>query len=267
MRTIGQLADLRGRIALVTGGAGRIGRVVCGTLLEMGASLGVLDANKAGTLKLLEELPSSKGRTVVPLVCDLSNEKATRGAVRSAVRRLGGLDIVVHCAAWVGTTRSKGWAVPFRNQTVSAWDAAMRVNMTAPFVMVQEAKEALARSGHASVIFLASTYGLVGPDPRLYRSTSLANPAAYGASKGGLLQLTRYLATVLAPRIRVNAISPGGLEREGLGKFKRRYVDRTPLARMATDEDIKGALAFLASDLSGYVTGHNLVVDGGWTTW
>ena len=143
----------------------------------------------------------------------------------------------------------------------------MRVNLTSAFVMVQEASNALAASGDGSVIFFASTYGLAGPDMRLYAGTKMASPAGYGASKGGLLQLTRYLATILAPRIRVNAITPGGIWRNQPEAFHRRYVSRTPLSRMATEEDLKGAVAYLASDLSAYVTGHNLIVDGGWTAW
>jgi NAD(P)-dependent dehydrogenase (short-subunit alcohol dehydrogenase family) len=108
---------------------------------------------------------------------------------------------------------------------------------------------------------------MVGPDLSLYEETNLGNPAAYAATKGGLLQLTRWLATVLAPDVRVNAISPGGVWRNQPEDFLKRYVAKTPLRRMATEEDLKGAVAYLASDLSAYVTGHNLVVDGGWTTW
>ena len=122
-------------------------------------------------------------------------------------------------------------------------------------------------SGHGSVIFFSSIYGLVGPDMRLYEDTDMASPAGYPASKGGLLQLARYLATVLAPRIRVNTISPGGVWRNQPEAFHQRYVYRTPLGRMATEEDLKGAVAYLASDLSAYVTGQNLGVDGGWTAW
>ncbi len=95
----------------------------------------------------------------------------------------------------------------------------------------------------------------------------MAQPAGYGASKGGVLQLTRYLATTLAPRVRVNAISPGGVWRQQPDAFHQRYISRTPLGRMAAEEDLKGAVAYLASDLSSYVTGHNLAVDGGWTAW
>lgn len=95
----------------------------------------------------------------------------------------------------------------------------------------------------------------------------MANPVGYGVSKGGLLQLMRYLATMLAPRVRVNAIAPGGVWRNQPETFRSRYAARTPLERMASEEDLKGAIAYLASDLSAYVTGHNLVVDGGWTAW
>ena len=150
---------------------------------------------------------------------------------------------------------------------MEAWDNALRVNLTSPFVLVQEAQNELEKTGKGSVILIASTYGLVGPDMRLYEGTRMANPAGYSASKGGLLQLTRYMATVLAPLVRVNAISPGGIWRNQPVVFRERYEDRTPLRRMGTEEDLKGAIAYLASDLSAYVTGHNLLVDGGWTAW
>ena len=150
---------------------------------------------------------------------------------------------------------------------MAAWDNALRVNLTAAFVMAQEGRAALSASGYGSIVLFASTYGLVGPDMGLYADTDLANPVAYGVSKGGLIQLTRYLATVMAPGVRVNAIAPGGVSRGQPDAFRRRYETRTPLKRMAFEEDLKGAVAYLASDLSSYVTGHTLVVDGGWTAW
>jgi NAD(P)-dependent dehydrogenase (short-subunit alcohol dehydrogenase family) len=101
----------------------------------------------------------------------------------------------------------------------------------------------------------------------LYEGTAMGNPAAYAASKGGLLQLTRWLATTVAPQVRVNSISPGGVWRNQPESFVERYKARTPLARMATEDDFRGAIAFLASDLSGYVTGQDLAVDGGWGVW
>jgi len=119
----------------------------------------------------------------------------------------------------------------------------------------------------ANIINIASIYGEYGPDWRLYEGTDMSNPAAYGASKGGLIQFTRWLATTIGPHVRVNAISPGGIFRNQPKKFVSRYESKTPLARMATEDDFSGAVAYLASDLSKYVTGQILSVDGGWGVW
>jgi NAD(P)-dependent dehydrogenase (short-subunit alcohol dehydrogenase family) len=259
--------DLSGRKALVTGGAGHIGACVSETLAELGASVGIVDVDESGCEKCVEWLSRLRPGCARAVPCDLADERATRAAVRNLIAAQGGLDIIVHCAAYVGTTAAPGWAVPFEQQTVEAWEAAMRVNLTSAFVIVQEAKTALEASAKGSVILMGSIYGLVGPDLRLYEGTAMSNPAGYAASKGGLLQLVRYLASVLAPRVRVNAISPGGVWRSQPEVFHDRYVSRTPMKRMATEEDVKGAVAYLASDLSAYVTGHNVIVDGGWTAW
>lgn len=267
MRSVKDLMDLIGRKALITGGAGHIGGAVAEGLAELGATVSILDLDQIACQERIDSLARHGGRQGVALSCDLIDEQATRGALRKAIGAMGGLDILVHCAAYVGTTQVPGWSVPFDEQTVDAWDAAMRVNLTAAFVMVQEARGALTASGHGSVIFFGSTYGLVGPDMRLYQGTTMANAAGYAASKGGVLQLTRYLATVFSPQVRVNSITPGGVWRDQPDAFHRRYVARTPLGRMATEQDLKGAVVYLASDLSEYVTGHNLVVDGGWTAW
>jgi len=267
MRSLSRLMDLSGRKVLLTGGAGHIGLAAGEALAEMGATIATLDHDAESSKERVEALSKHGAQRVITIECDLTDEIATRHSVRSAIEAMAGLDIIIHLAAYVGTTRVPGWAVPFENQTVEAWDRALRVNLTSAFVMVQEAKEVLAMSGHGSVILFGSTYGLVGPDFRLYEGTTMANPVGYAVSKGGLLQLTRYLATLLAPRVRVNAISPGGVWRDQPELFHQRYLSRTPLGRMATEEDLKGAVAYLASDLSAYVTGHNLLVDGGWTAW
>jgi len=265
MRTIAELLSLDGRAALVTGGAGHLGRAVGETLAELGATVAVLDVDEEGARAGVEALCRIRPGAAVAVPCDLADEVATRAAIRETTTKLGGLDVVVHCAGYVGTTAAPGWAVPFEQQTVEAWDRALRVNLTAAFVIVQTARDALAASGRGAVVLFGSIYGMVGPDFRLYEGTALANPAGYAASKGGLLQLTRYLAMLLAPRVRVNAISPGGVWRDQPDAFHRRYVARTPLGRMGIEEDLKGAVAYLSGDLSAYVTGHNLVVDGGWT--
>jgi len=267
MRSLEQLMDLSGRKALLTGGAGYIGQAAAEAMVELGANLAIVDLDQTACQRRVEQLSEIRKDSAVAVVCDLSDEDSARGAVRQSVSELGGLDIIVHCAAYVGTTQYPGWAVPFEQQTVEAWDAAIRVNLTSAFALVQEARDDLAESGHGSVVFFISTYGLVGPVPSLYEGTDMTMPAGYAASKGGLLQLTRWMSTVMAPRVRVNSITPGGVWRDQPESFHQRYKERTPLGRMAAEEDLKGAVGYLTSDLSSYVTGHNLVVDGGWTAW
>lgn len=268
MRKISELMSLENRCAIVTGGAGHIGLAICETLMELGARVSVLDVNRGACEERCKILNNRDYRDVaIPIPVDLSDANHTRQSVLDSIHNMGGLDILIHSAAFVGTTDHPGWAVPFEKQSVDAWDAGMRVNLTSCFLLVQVAKSYLEKSKSASVIFIGSIYGLVGPDNRLYEGTELYTPAAYAASKGGLIQLTRYLGTILASNIRVNIITAGGVLRGQPESFHKRYIERTPLKRMATEEDFKGAVAYLASDLSSYVTGTNLVVDGGWTAW
>lgn len=260
--------QLSGRCALVTGGAGNIGLAVCETLLELGATVSITDIDPAACNERAKSLSSLAGSgRVFSVPGDLGNELQVRSIVKEASKRMSGLGIFVHCAGYTGTTNVPGWAVPFEQQSLEAFEAAMRVNVGAAFVAVQAGRQALEASGHGSVILVGSIYGVVGPDMSLYEGTAMANPAGYAASKGGLLQMTRYFATVLAPGIRVNCLSPGGIERGQPQSFQDRYVARTPLSRMGTEEDMKGAVAYLASDLSRYTTGQHLIVDGGFTAW
>jgi NAD(P)-dependent dehydrogenase (short-subunit alcohol dehydrogenase family) len=143
----------------------------------------------------------------------------------------------------------------------------LEVNLTAVFDLCKGLAPLMRASGYGSIINIASIYAVNGPDYSLYEGLDMGNPAAYAASKGGLLQLTRWLSTTMAPEVRVNAVSPGGVLRGQPEEFVERYQARTPLGRMASEEDFKGVIAFLASNLSAYVTGQNIVVDGGWTIW
>jgi NAD(P)-dependent dehydrogenase (short-subunit alcohol dehydrogenase family) len=257
--------DLRGRVALITGGAGYLGRVMADALAELGAGIVLLDIEEQGAAETAAQIGGEYGVQAVGLGVDLNDEAAVRAVPASVIQQCGRLDILINNAALVGTSPLAGWGVPFDQQSSSTWRLAMEVNLTAPFVLVQASRAALAASGHGTVINIGSIYGMVAPDMTLYAGTALGNPGAYAASKGGLLQLTRWLTTVLAPEIRVNAVTVGGVQRNQPTAFQERYASRTPLGRMAGEEDIKGAVAYLASDLSAYVTGHNLVVDGGWT--
>ena len=263
---IDKLMNLSGRRALITGASGELGRMMALTLADLGADLVLLDLVGTPLSDLVEEVTKAGGVDVVVRHCDLESQDE-REALINNLKHDGQLDILINNAAFVGTTGLKGWAVPFAEQSVETWRRALEVNLTAAFHLCQGLMPLLQLSGKGCIINIGSIYGEYGPDWSLYEGTAMSNPAAYGASKGGLLQLTRWLATTLAPKVRVNAISPGGISRGQPPAFVARYEQRTPLARMATEVDFCGVVAFLSSDMSAYVTGQNLKVDGGWGIW
>ena len=265
--SIKAMMDLTARRAVVTGAAGNLGRVIVDVLAELGADLVLVDRPGSPLGVVAHELRTAHRVAVDCRECDLESDESRNALVAGLKQDYREISVLVNNAAFVGTTELTGWGVPFAEQTVETWRRALEVNLTAAFGLCQGLHDAMAGARGASIINVGSIYGLHGPDWGLYEGTSMANPAAYGASKGGLLQLTRWLATTIAPHVRVNAISPGGIFRNQPESFVERYAKRTPLGRMATEEDFRGAIAFLATDLSGYVTGQNLEIDGGVGAW
>ena len=263
---IDKLMDLSGRRALITGAGGGLGRVMAQTLAELGADLVLLDRSGTPLSEQAGNIAKTTSVDVAIRFCDLERHDE-REALIAGLKKEGRLDILINNAAFVGTTGLQGWGVPFAEQSVETWRRALEVNLTAAFHLCQGLMPLLQTSGRGSIINMGSIYGEYGPDWSLYEGTAMSNPAAYGASKGGLLQLTRWLATTVAPAVRVNAISPGGIARGQASTFVRRYEARTPLGRMAAEDDFRGVIAFLASDMSAYMTGQNLFVDGGWGIW
>lgn len=267
MTTIKDLINLKGRRALITGATGGLGKVMADTLAELGADLVLVDREDSDFDSLNENLTNYWGVKVEHRVCDLE-QQAQRSELMAWLKSGGqGLNILINNAAFVGTSELQGWGVPFEEQTVETWRRALEVNLTAVFDLCQGLTPLLRKEKGASIINIGSIYGMYGPDWSLYEGTNMSNPAAYGASKGGLIQFTRWLATTIAPCVRVNAISPGGIFRNQPEEFVKRYEAKTPLARLATEDDFRGAIAYFASDLSKYVTGQNLAVDGGWGVW
>lgn len=267
MKTVANLMRLDGRVAIVTGAAGYLGSQICEALAELGANIVLVDTNESGCIELAERMEACYHADSLQVITDLANDDDVRSIPGKVLSNFDTIDVLVNCAALVGTSALEGWITPFSRQSSKTWRLALDINLTAPFILTQACSDALKATGHASIINIGSIYGIVGPDLRLYEQTNMGSPAAYAASKGGLLQLTRWLATVLAPHVRVNSISLGGVWRNQPEEFHLKYVSRTPLGRMATEEDIKGAVAYLASDLSAYVTGQNLILDGGYTVW
>ena len=265
MTTLQQLMDMRGRRVLLTGATGGIGRVMADTLAELGADLVLIDRPGSDLDSLASEL--TEKWTTISISCDLESEEARNELIEKVKQDGLGVSCLINNAAFVGASDLQNWIVSFEEQSLEVWRRALEVNLTAAFHLSQGLAAELRKAMGANIINVTSIYGEYGPDWRLYEGTGMGNPAAYGASKGGLNQFTRWLATTIAPDVRVNAVSPGGVYRNQPEKFVSRYTERTPLKRMATEEDFRGAIAFLASDLSQYVTGQVLRVDGGWGEW
>lgn len=266
MRTFADLMSLSGKRAVVTGAAGELGRVISETLAELGADLFVTDIHETLLTEVATSLKSRFGVSVDAFSCDLENEK-DRELLGEHIAATGTADILINNAAFVGSAGLPGWSEIFEEQTVDTWRRAIEVNLTSCFHLSKMLKRVLERGDGGVIINIASIYGELGPDWSLYAGTEMANPAAYAASKGGLIQLTRWLSTTMAPKVRVNAISPGGVGRSQPRSFVEKYEARTPLGRMAKEQDFKGAIGFLASDLSEYVTGQILNVNGGFNAW
>jgi NAD(P)-dependent dehydrogenase (short-subunit alcohol dehydrogenase family) len=255
---------LEGRTALVTGAAGYLGSAMVAALAEAGAAL-YLNGRNPGPLEAQRDALRARGHEAEILPFDIMD-----GAARAeALSRLARLDVLVN-NAYTGRPGTIAMA------TAEDFAKAFESGVTAAFDFTRQSlpalRTAVRAAGGASVINISSMYGHVSPDPRLYGESGLNSAPWYGAAKGGLLQLTRYMACHLAPeRIRVNAISPGPFPRTqisaGQSDFVERLSQKVPMGRIGQAEEIAGPLLFLASDAASYVTGINLPVDGGWTAW
>ncbi len=266
MKTLAELGRLTGQLALITGGAGHIGRTMASALAEQGCNLCLLDLPESNVDEVATQLANHWGVQAVACHVDLESEDQRSRVPAFIQDNFGRLDILINNAAFYPRDSLEGWVAPLEEQRLDVIRRCIEVNLTAGFHLSQILAHLL-RQTKGRIINIGSIYGVLGPDMGLYDNTAMGNPAAYAMSKGGLVQLSRWMATTLAPDIRVNCLCLGGVFRNQPEVFVQRYVARTPLGRMATEEDIKGALAFLASDLSAYVTGQVIMVDGGWSAW
>ena len=267
MSSTKSLFDLNNKKAVVTGATGNLGKVICDTLSEFGAEIYLVDIDLFKLKDLVNNLQSKYQNKAIPLTCNLEHEAERDILLENIINETESVDILINNAAFVGASNLEGWSVPFEEQSLETWRRAFEVNLTSTFHLTQGLSPLLRNSHSGSVINISSIYGCYGPDWRLYEGTSMSNPGAYAASKGSMVQLSRWLATTLAPKVRVNTISPGGIKRGQPESFINKYEHRTPMGRMATEEDFRGVIAFLASAASSYITGQNIMVDGGWGVW
>lgn len=267
------LFDLTNRAAIVTGGAGLLGEQFCRMLAGAGAQVVVADSDGEKAQSVAAAIDELGGKGLVVEV-DVSKPDSVKGMMDATLDSFGQLDILVNSAAIdpkFDPEHAGQHANAFEGYPLNAWNEALAVNLTGPMLCAQAAAEPMLAQGRGVIINVCSIYGLVGPDQRLYQREGQApqyKPVTYTVTKAGVLGLTKYLATYYGDKgIRVNALTPGGVFNEHDDEFVKAYSARAVLGRMAEKDEMNGALLFLASDASKYMTGANLVVDGGWTAW
>jgi NAD(P)-dependent dehydrogenase (short-subunit alcohol dehydrogenase family) len=260
--------DLSGKVALVTGGAGILGRHFVKALLAHGAAVAVVDLDPGAAVDALVPV----GGRLAGMACDITDREAFRTVADRVERELGPIDILHNSAATKGSDLAAFFA-PTESYSETTWREVMSVNLDAMFFVAQEVGKRMVARRRGSIIQTSSIYGVFGPDQRIYEGSEylgrpINTPPVYSTSKAGVIGLTKFLATTWAPySVRVNALIPGGVESGQNEAFKTRYGNRVPMGRMAQPEEMTGPLIFLASDASSYVTGQNLLVDGGLSAW
>lgn len=265
--------NLAGRTAIVTGGAGILGQHFCAGLADAGANVAVVDVNFNAAQKVASFITENYNGKAVPFECDVTSETSVKNMVQNVVNEFGEIHILHNNAAGKSSNLDAFFA-DFEEYELNQWKEIMSTNLDGMFLVAKHVGKVMKEQEKGgSIIQTASIYGIMAPDSRIYEGSYYLNrqintPAIYSASKAGVVGLTKYLATYWAKDgIRVNAITPGGVESGQNETFKQNYSNRIPLGRMAQPEEMVGALVYLASDASSYVTGHNIIVDGGLNAW
>jgi len=268
-----QLFNLKNRNAVVTGATGILGKRFCTGLAEFGANVAVVDLDRNVAEEFSRELSDKYAIKAIGIECDVSSPASVKSMTAEVVSGLGEINILHNNAA--GKSNDLGaFFAAFEEYSYDQWREIMAVNIDGMFLVAQAVgKQMILQGKGGSVIQTASIYGIMAPDQRIYQGSlymgrQINTPAVYSASKAAVAGLTKYLATYWAEKgIRVNTLTPGGVESGQNEEFKRNYSARIPLGRMAYRDEMVGALIYLASDASSYVTGQNIIVDGGLSAW
>lgn len=265
--------DLSGKTTVVTGGAGILGKHFCRGLAESGANVVVVDIHEEAAVDLAADLEQQYGARALGIACDVSSPESVRHMVNQVVSEFGKINILHNNAASKSQNLNSFFA-PFEEYSLEQWQSIMSVNLDGMFLVAQAVgKQMLEQKTGGSIVQTSSIYGVMAPDQRIYEGSCylgmpINTPAVYSASKAAVIGLTQYLASYWGDKgIRVNTLSPGGTESGQNDEFSRRYSARVPMNRMARASEMVGALLYLASDASSYVTGQNIIVDGGLQCW
>jgi NAD(P)-dependent dehydrogenase (short-subunit alcohol dehydrogenase family) len=268
------LFSLKGKVAVVTGALGLLGRNHCRALASAGANVIVTDLSHADCQEFAQEISVAEAEAL-GIGANITDPDSMRLLRDRVMERFGRIDVLVNNAAindMFENPATAGDLSKFENYPLDMFRRSLDVNITGTFLCSQILGAVMAETGSGSIINIASTYGVVAPDQSLYRkpdgTQSFYKSASYPVTKGAVISFTKFLAAYWGTSgVRVNALSPGGVENSQDEYFIGNYSARTPLGRMAQPTDYQGALIFLASDASSYMTGANLIVDGGWTCW
>lgn len=273
--TSNQTSDLfsvKGKIVVVTGGAGLLGQVFCQAFADSGAQVAVVDIDQTAAKSVAAEIAKKSGQNVYGFGCDITSPDSVALMVEDVVGNLGRIDVLVNNAASKGSSLDDFFK-PFEEYSLRTWREVMSVNIDGLFLVAQAIGKQMKVQGGGSIIQTSSIYGVVAPDQRIYEGSeyngmAINTPAVYSASKAAVIGLTSYLSTYWADSgIRVNSLTPGGISSGQNKTFDDKYSNRVPLGRMGQASELTGALIYLASDASSYVTGQNLIVDGGLSAW
>ncbi|MBI4436396.1 MAG: SDR family oxidoreductase [Candidatus Omnitrophica bacterium] len=278
VKSVKKMFDLTGKVAVITGGGGMLGVRHAEAIAEAGGHAVLADLGKERVSSAARSITETFGVEAMGISVDITRKKEVERMVRKTVARFRRIDILINNAALTvkgGGEDSEKYFFPFEKYPLDLWERALKVNLTGMFLCTQAVGKVMARQGRGVVLNIASTAGVVGPDHRIYRNVRspysgkpFNTPVSYSTTKAGVINFTRYLATYWAHKnIRVNVLSPGGVYDGHDKTFVKNYSLRVPLGRMADRDEYKGAVLFLVSDASSYMTGANLIVDGGWTAW
>jgi len=272
MEYLQKLFNLKGKVAVITGGAGLLGRRYAEALAATGAIPIMADVDGVLAERLARELEEKYRTSARGFAVDITSKKNLEECKDRVIKEFGKVDVLINNAGISGKVEDATVAPGFEDYPLAEWEKAFGVNVTGMFLAAQVFGREVAKQECGVIVNVCSIYGILSPDQRIYEKPGaerqFIKPVSYAVSKSAVLNLTRYLATYWASKnIRVNTLTPGGVFDNQDADFVKKYSERTPMGRMANPEDMVGPMLFLASDASTYMTGANLIVDGGWSAW
>ena len=261
-----KIFDVSGKTIIVTGAAGLLGTEYAKGLSQVGANVVLADINFKKCKEICIELEKEYFVEPLPIKLDLTKISSIKNMVKKVVKKYNKIDVLINNAAYQGDDKLR--TIPFEKLPLKNWNKSIDVNLTGIFLCCQEVGKVMLKQKKGVIINISSTYGIVAPDQRIYGKSRQNSAIFYAATKSAVLNLTRYLASYWQGKgIRVNTLSPGGVEKNQEVNFRKKYAYKTMLGRMAKKGEYVGPIIFLASDASSYMTGSNLIIDGGWTAW